>query len=229
MRTTTYGCSSTCSRGVGNKIAKKYIWEAQNYCGKNSIELEHRDLAYLEEGTEAFDAYLRDLEWAQRFAWLNREEMMDRFAARLGEFVGRPVEEVERINCHHNYTVPEYHGGKNVWLTRKGAIRADEGVNGLIPGSMGTASYVVEGLGNDDGLRSAPHGAGRRYSRNEAKRRFTERDLDKRMKGIVYRPGKAWVDEIPDAYKDIDEVMDDAAPLVRILHKLRQIVNVKGT
>lgn len=217
------------SRGVGNKIAQKYIWEAQNYCGKKNIELEHRDLAYLEEGTDAFAAYLRDLEWAQRFAWLNREEMMDRLAARLGEFVGRPVEEVERINCHHNYTVPERHGGKDVWLTRKGAIRADEGVKGLIPGSMGTASYVVEGLGNDDGLRSAPHGAGRRFSRNEAKRRFTEHDLDKRMKGIVYRPGKAWIDEIPDAYKDIDLVMEDAAPLVRVLHKLRQIVNVKGT
>ncbi len=217
------------SRGVGNKIAQKYIWEAQNYCGKNNIELEHRDLAYLEEGTDAFDSYLRDLEWAQRFAWLNREEMMDRFSARLSEFVGRPVEELERINCHHNYTVPECHGGKDVWLTRKGAIKADKGVKGLIPGSMGTASYVVEGLGNDDGLRSAPHGAGRRFSRREAKRRFDEHDLDKRMKGIVYRPGKAWVDEIPDAYKDIDEVMEDASSLVKILHQLRQIVNVKGT
>ncbi|MDP9806577.1 tRNA-splicing ligase RtcB [Trueperella bonasi] len=217
------------SRGVGNKIAKKHIWEAQNYCGMNGIELEHRDLAYLEQGTESFAVYMRDLEWAQRFAWLNREEMIDRFSARLGEFVGRQVREEERINCHHNYTVEERHGGKDVWLTRKGAIRADAGVKGLIPGSMGTASYVVEGLGNDDGLRSAPHGAGRRYSRNEAKRRFTEHDLDRRMKGIVYRPGKAWVDEIPDAYKDIDQVMEDAAPLVRTLHKLRQIVNVKGT
>lgn len=217
------------SRGVGNKIARRHIEAAQAYCKKKGVDLEHRDLAYVEEGTPHFDHYLRELQWAQRFAFENREEMMDRFAAELSQFMGTPVQELERINCHHNYTVPETHYGEEVWLTRKGAVRADEGTMALIPGSMGTASYVVEGLGNEEGLRSAPHGAGRRYSRREARRRFTAGDLDNRMEGIVYRPGNQWVDEIPDAYKDIDQVMEDAQDLVKIVHKLRQVLNLKGT
>ncbi|MDO4685577.1 MAG: RtcB family protein, partial [Corynebacterium sp.] len=144
-------------------------------------------------------------------------------------FMGTPVVEIERINCHHNYTVKENHFGRNVWLTRKGAIRADAGTKALIPGSMGTASYVVEGKGFAPALNSAPHGAGRRFSRSEARRRFTVEDLDNRMEGIVYRPGEAWIDEIPDAYKDIDQVMADSKDLVEIKHKLRQVLNVKGT
>lgn len=216
------------SRGVGNKIAQRHIKAAQKWCDTHGVELEHRDLAYVVEGTSEFDRYLVELAWAQGFAFLNREEMMDRFATCLGDFMGTDVEEVERINCHHNYTVQEDHGGKTVWLTRKGAVRADEGVKALIPGSMGTASYVVGGLGNAEGLRSAPHGAGRRFSRTEAKKRFTADDLERRMTGIVYRHGDAWIDEIPDAYKDIDQVMADARPLVRIRHRLRQVLNVKG-
>ncbi|AJE68611.1 transferase [[Brevibacterium] flavum] len=215
------------SRGVGNKIAQKHIKIAQAEC-KNE-ELPDKDLAYLTEGTEEFESYIKELNWAQRFAFLNREEMMDRFARELGFFVDKQLEEVERINCHHNYTVREEHYGETIWLTRKGAVLADEGTPALIPGSMGTASYVVSGKGNAEALRSAPHGAGRRMSRNQAKKRFSTADLDSRMAGIVYRPGKEWIDEIPDAYKDIDQVMADAADLVTIRHKLRQIVNVKGT
>lgn len=215
------------SRGVGNKIAQKHIKIAQAEC-KNE-ELPDKDFAYLTEGTEEFESYIKELNWAQRFAFLNREEMMDRFARELGFFVDKQLEEVERINCHHNYTVQEEHYGETIWLTRKGAVLADEGTPALIPGSMGTASYVVSGKGNAEALRSAPHGAGRRMSRNQAKKRFSTADLDSRMAGIVYRPGKEWIDEIPDAYKDIDQVMADAADLVTIRHKLRQIVNVKGT
>ncbi|GAB3593986.1 RNA-splicing ligase RtcB [Corynebacterium faecale] len=215
------------SRGVGNKIAQKHIRIAREACAGE--KLPDRDLAYLTEGTPEFTDYLRELQWAQRFAFLNREEMMDRFAEQLGRFMEAPVEEVERINCHHNYTVEEEHYGEQVWLTRKGAVLADAGTMALIPGSMGTASYVVEGKGNAEALRSAPHGAGRRMSRTQAKKNFTAQDLDNRMSGIVYRPGKEWIDEIPDAYKDIDQVMADASDLVSIRHKLRQIVNVKGT
>lgn len=215
------------SRGVGNKIAQKHIRIAREACAGE--DLPDRDLAYLTEGTPEFTTYLRELQWAQRFAFLNREEMMDRFAEQLGRFLDAPVEEVERINCHHNYTVEEEHYGEQVWLTRKGAVLADAGTMALIPGSMGTASYVVEGKGNKEALRSAPHGAGRRMSRTQAKKTFTAQDLDNRMSGIVYRPGKEWIDEIPDAYKDIDQVMADASDLVSIRHKLRQIVNVKGT
>lgn len=217
------------SRGVGNKIAQKHIAIAQEQCDKYWITLPNKDLAYLVEDTPEFDAYLADLAWAQRFAYLNREEMMDRFAAELGAWLGAELVEIERINCHHNYTQLEKHYGQEVWLTRKGAILADEGAQALIPGSMGTASYVVTGRGHAPALRSAPHGAGRRFSRTEARRRFTAADLDERMNGIIYRPGDAWVDEIPDAYKDIDQVMVDAERLVRVEHKLRQVLNVKGT
>ncbi|SER60702.1 RtcB family protein [Corynebacterium cystitidis] len=215
------------SRGVGNKIAQKHIKIARAETA--DLDLPNRDVAFLTEGTATFDQYIRDLNWAQRFAWLNREEVMDRFADQLGKLMCEPVVEEQRINCHHNYTAQEEHFGKTVWLTRKGAIFAGEGVQALIPGSMGTASYVVEGKGNPQALMSAPHGAGRRFSRTEAKKRFTSADLDKRMEGIVYRPGKEWVDEIPDAYKNIDQVMEDASDLVTVKHKLRQVLNVKGT
>ncbi|MFV8395089.1 RtcB family protein [Corynebacterium hindlerae] len=216
------------SRGVGNKIAQKHIRAAKADMRTRRRTVVDPNLAYLSEGTPEFDSYLRDLNWAQRFAYLNREEMMDRFAFALREFAG-DFEEIERINCHHNYTVQEEHYGKRVWLTRKGAIRADEGVSALIPGSMGTASYVVEGLGNPEALRSAPHGAGRVLSRTAARAAFTAADLEARMGDIVHRPGEEFIDEIPDAYKDIDQVIVDAASLVRVRHKLRQVLNVKGT
>jgi tRNA-splicing ligase RtcB len=216
------------SRGVGNKMAQHHITVARRLMERYWIDLPDPDLAYLVEGTEEFSAYVRDLRWAQRYALLNREEMMDRVSDCLGAFVGRPVEEAERINCHHNFTVRERHFGREVWVSRKGAIEAREGQPGLIPGSMGTASYVVEGRGNAVALASAPHGAGRTYSRTKARATFTRDQLREAMAGIEFRDSEAFLDEIPAAYKDIDQVMLDAADLVAVRHTLRQIVNVKG-
>lgn len=219
------------SRGVGNKIAQHHTKVAQDYCRRHFIELPDgdRDLAYLVEGTAEFDHYIWEMQWAQHYALLNREEMMDRMVEQLARWTGREVERVEEINCHHNYTEPETHWGRQVWLSRKGAISAREGEAGLIPGSMGTASYVVEGLGNPVALHSAPHGAGRIYSRSKARKTFTLEQLASAMEGIEYEHSAAFLDEIPGAYKDIDQVMADAADLVRVRHTLRQIVNVKGT
>ncbi|GAA2901932.1 RtcB family protein [Pseudonocardia halophobica] len=216
------------SRGIGNKIAGHHIRVAQDRCREQGVRLPDRDLAHLGEGTPEFDAYVRDLEWAQHFALANREEMMDRFLELLGRFLGAEVEERERINCHHNFTAREHHLGQDVWLSRKGAIRADAGRPGLIPGSMGTASYVVTGKGDPASFASSPHGAGRAYARRAARRTFTLEDMDKAMVGIEYRRDAAFLDEIPAAYKDIDVVMADAADLVEVRHTLRQIVNVKG-
>jgi len=220
------------SRGVGNRIAQRHIKVAQASCRDRDVRLPHRDLAYLEEGTPEFDAYITEMRWAQHYALLNREEMMDRVIRQFGEWVGagdgQGVERTEEINCHHNYTEPETHFGRRVWLSRKGAINAEAGRLGLIPGSMGTASYVVSGLGNAAALNSAPHGAGRSHSRNAARRRFTRDDLRAAMVGIEYRDTDAFIDEIPAAYKDINQVMADAADLVEVRHTLRQIVNVKG-
>jgi len=216
------------SRGVGNKIAQHHIKVAQGLMEKWWITLPDKDLAYLVEGTHEFDRYIAELRWAQRFALLNREEMMDRVVRQFTEFMDAPVEELERINCHHNFTQKETHFGKSVWLSRKGAISARAGEAGLIPGSMGTASYVVEGLGNPLALESSPHGAGREYSRSAARKQFTASDLREAMAGIEYRDTDAFIDEIPAAYKDIDQVMADASDLVEIRHTLHQLVNVKG-
>jgi tRNA-splicing ligase RtcB len=216
------------SRGVGNKMAQHHIKVAQQLARQGRISLPDRDLAYLVEGTEEFAAYLRDLEWAQHFALLNREEMMDRLVGCVEEWVGQQVVPSETVNCHHNYSARERHFGKDVWLSRKGAIDAGKGVPGLIPGSMGTRSYVVVGKGNAEALSSSPHGAGRQYSRAAARRTFTQDDLRAAMGDIEYRDTDAFVDEIPGAYKDIDVVMRDAADLVEVRHTLRQVVNVKG-
>ncbi|BCY08270.1 RtcB family protein [Actinoplanes sp. L3-i22] len=216
------------SRGVGNKIASHHIEVARKLMAERGIELPDRDLAYLEEGTEEFDAYLRELRWAQDFALANRDEMMDRVVACFAAFAGGPVRELERVQCHHNYTERETHYGETVWLSRKGAINAAAGVPGLIPGSMGDASYVVVGKGNAEALNSSPHGAGRAYSRSKARKTFTREQLRTAMKGIEYRDTDAFLDEIPQAYKPIDVVMRDAADLVTIRHTLRQLVNVKG-
>ncbi|WP_282846424.1 RtcB family protein [Microbacterium oxydans] len=216
------------SRGVGNKIAGHHIGVAQRLAKQWWIDLPDPDLGYLVEGTPEFTRYIRELRWAQHFALLNREEMMDRVIRQMSEFLGTPVEERERINCHHNFTESEKHYGKQVWVSRKGAIQADAGRPGLIPGSMGTASYVVEGLGDPQSLNSSPHGAGREYSRSAARRTFTHEQLRAAMAGIEFRDTDAFIDEIPQAYKPIDRVMADAASLVSIRHTLRQIVNVKG-
>ncbi|CPT90771.1 RNA-splicing ligase RtcB [Mycobacteroides abscessus] len=228
------------SRGVGNKIAQRHIKVAvarYEYLQKCSGEaapqfrLPNRDLAYLTEGTAEFDRYIKDLQWAQKFAYENRAEMMDRYVQVFANWLGVQTQrvEIDRVNCHHNYTVETEIDGRKVWLTRKGAIDASEGKLGLIPGSMGTRSYVVRGRGNKDGLFSAPHGAGRRFSRTKAKELFTLEDLADQMQGIEYRHGEEWIDEIPSCYKPIDVVMSDAAPLVEVVTELRQVLNVKGT
>jgi tRNA-splicing ligase RtcB len=216
------------SRGVGNKIARRHIKVAHEAMTRWWIDLPDPDLAYLVEGTDEFWAYIRELRWAQHFALLNREEMMDRVVRRLAEFMGEEVDEQERINCHHNYTEQETHFGRKVWVSRKGAINAEEGRAGLIPGSMGTASYVISGKGFAPSLNSSPHGAGRAYSRSKARKTFTVDQLREAMAGIEYRDTEAFLDEIPAAYKDVDVVMADAAELVEVRHTLRQIVNVKG-
>jgi tRNA-splicing ligase RtcB (3'-phosphate/5'-hydroxy nucleic acid ligase) len=218
------------SRGVGNKIAMHHVKIAQAECARWHIQLPHKDLAYLAEGDDKFWAYIRDLRWAQAFAAANRAEMVDQVVNCLEEWVGYEVLREEIITCHHNYTEQEDHYGRKVWLTRKGAINAEEGRRGLIPGSMGTRSYVVTGKGNKASFNSAPHGAGRNFSRAEARRRFTTDQLTDAMKGIEWRAEKAetFLDEIPGAYKDIDQIMVDAADLVTIDHTLRQTLNVKG-
>ncbi|GAB2684023.1 RtcB family protein [Thalassiella azotivora] len=216
------------SRGVGNKIAMHHIKVAQRIAQKWHIALPDRDLAYLVEDSEEFWAYVRQMRWAQEFARLNRAEMMDRVADCVGEHTGTPVERLQEISCHHNYTEQEEHFGRTVWLSRKGAIDASEGRWGLIPGSMGDASYVVVGKGNRMSLNSAPHGAGRAYSRAAARRTFTMDDLAERMAGIEWSGSTEFLDEHPSAYKPIDQVMADAADLVEVRHTLRQVVNVKG-
>lgn len=216
------------SRGVGNKIAVKHIKVAQQQMKKWWITLPDPDLAYLVEGTDEFWAYIREMRWAQRFAWLNRDEMMDRCVEALARHMGTDAERLETVACHHNYTEREKHFGREVWLSRKGAIDAGEGVRGLIPGSMGAASYVVTGKGNPVSLNSSPHGAGRNFSRSAARKKFTRESLDAAMTGVAWGNSDAFLDEHPEAYKDIDVVMADAADLVTVDHTLRQVVNVKG-
>jgi len=216
------------SRGVGNRIAQHHVRVAQELCERWWVPLPHPDLAYLVENTPEFDRYVAELYWAQEFALLNREEMMDRVVRCVEAWAGVTIEEHGRINCHHNYTVRERHLGRDVWLSRKGAIDASPGVPGLIPGSMGTASYVVTGKGNRLALNSSPHGAGRVHSRSSARKTFTREQLDAAMIGIEWRPTDRFLDEIPAAYKDIDVVMADAADLVEVRHTLRQVLNVKG-
>ncbi|HKG47333.1 MAG TPA: RtcB family protein [Pyrinomonadaceae bacterium] len=221
------------SRGIGNRLATKHIKVAQRMMDQQGVTLKDPDLAFLTQNTPQFEAYMTDLLWAQDFARLNREEMMDRVLKELSyEFYGEdghePEIEIERINCHHNFTQQEQHFGNTVWITRKGAIEMKKNQKGIIPGSMGTRSYVVSGLQNPFSFNSAPHGAGRRFSRGEAKRRFTLTDLEQAMGNISFRHSKSLIDEIPQAYKDIDEVMENSKELVQVDHVLRQVVNIKG-
>lgn len=221
------------SRGIGNKIGIHYITLAQDIMQNYFIPLPDMDLAYLAEGTHQYDAYLTDLAWAQKFAKLSRDEMMDNVLKELSYSIygenGRQSEiEIERINCHHNFTQIENHFGNNVMVTRKGAIEAKEGQKGMIPGSMGTRSYIVSGLQNKLSFNSAPHGAGRRMSRHKAQKMFSMVDLEKAMQGIEFRKSDVLIDEIPGAYKDIDQVIEYSKDLVKVEHTLRQIINCKG-
>jgi tRNA-splicing ligase RtcB len=221
------------SRGIGNKIGNLYIRRAQAIAKQSGVSLPDRDLAFLTEGTKEFDDYIRDLQWAQQFAKLNRDEMMDRVMIELsrtvyGDSAHTAELEAQRINCHHNFTQLEEHFGQRVWVTRKGAIEARRGMWAMIPGSMGTRSYIVTGLENAESFNSAPHGAGRRLSRTAARKQYTMSDLDTAMRGIEFRRSSVLLDEIPSAYKNIDEVMENAKELVEIKHVLKQFVNVKG-
>lgn len=217
------------SRGIGNELAQGYVKTAQRLMKALQIALEDRDLAYLSEGTPEFDAYLADLNWAQDYARANRDAMMDAGLEALFRFTGRG-RALRRINCHHNYTARERHFGRQMWITRKGAIKAGTDDLGVIPGSMGTRSYIVRGRGNPMSYNSCSHGAGRALSRSAARRQFKGEDLAKAMQGKTWqaKDASALVDEIPQAYKDIDQVMADQQDLVSVLHTLRQILNYKG-
>lgn len=230
------------SRGIGNQLATQHIEVARGNMKQYFIELENRDLAYLVQGTPEFDAYIADMLWAQSYALANREKMMDNVLIQLFGFVGGPGEreyhEVRRINCHHNYTEQEHHHSTNLWVTRKGAIRARVGDWGVIPGSMATGTFIVEGLGNPASYNSASHGAGRTMSRKRARTELTVESLQAAMQGKAWNgsEGKAWaehdaltlLDEHPSAYKDIGAVMEAQADLVVIRHQLTQLLNYKG-
>jgi tRNA-splicing ligase RtcB (3'-phosphate/5'-hydroxy nucleic acid ligase) len=221
------------SRGVGNRIGNHYIKVAQEICRTMKVELPDRDLAYLPEHHPAFAAYIRDLNWAQQFALHNRNEMMDRVLTEVSLAVSGTANrqadlEIQRINSHHNFTQQERHFHDEAWVTRKGAIRATRDSWAMIPGSMGTRSYIVVGKEHPMSFHSAPHGAGRRYSRTKARSLFTMSDLSKAMTGIEYRHSNVLLDEIPGAYKDIDEVIEHARELVDVRYTLKQFVNVKG-
>ena len=217
------------SRGVGNQLAQRHIDTAKRLRHQLPHAVEDPALAWFVQGTPEFAAYIADMLWSQAYALANREAMLAAFSAAFFRFVGRGRER-ERINCHHNFAALEDHGGEQLWITRKGAISARAGQLGLIPGSMGTRSYVVRGLGNPMSWHSCSHGAGRRFSRTEARRRYTAADLRAQMGDRTWLTDRAdrLVDEIPSAYKDIDQVMADQRDLVEVVHTLRQIVNYKG-
>jgi tRNA-splicing ligase RtcB len=220
------------SRGIGNQLAREYIKAAQGEMMRWRITLPDRDLAYLSQGTDLYNEYMAALEWSQRYAAANRQQMLWYAYDQLVRLfhLQSPFESLVQINCHHNYATMEHHNGKDVLLTRKGAIRARKGDLGLIPGSMGAASYIVRGLGNKAAYDSSPHGAGRAMSRNQARKQFTVADLTEAMKGKAWRDDVAGklIDEIPGAYKNIDQVMADSADLVEIVHTLHQVANYKG-
>jgi tRNA-splicing ligase RtcB len=218
------------SRGIGNELAQSHIRLARTKAKEEALTLEDPDLAYFLQGTAEFEAYLRDMLWAQDYAMANRSAMMDDALASFFAFVGTGAEKA-RINCHHNFTQLERHGEQEVWITRKGAIKAGPDDRGVIPGSMGTRTYIVRGKGSELSYNSCSHGAGRRFSRTKAKKLFTAEDLASQMAGKTWLSGRAeaLLDEIPSAYKDIDRVMADQRDLVEVQHTLRQVLNYKGT
>jgi len=217
------------SRGIGNRIGSYFIEMAKEDMRTWHINLPDKDLAYLPEGTDHFNDYVQAVDWAQRFAMLNRQVMMKQVVGAVSEALPIAFEaQVEAVNCHHNYVERENHYGKNVWVTRKGAVRAREGELGIIPGSMGTRSYIVRGKGNQESFCSCSHGAGRVMSRTEARRRFSIEDHIAATKAVECRKDIDVIDETPAAYKDIDAVMEAQRDLVDIVHTLRQIVCVKG-
>jgi tRNA-splicing ligase RtcB len=217
------------SRGVGNKLAQKYIAAAGKEMKRWFIELEDPDLAYLPQGSALFGPYLAAVAWAQKYAWRNRERMMDLALDALMTEAGA-FDEVSRVHCHHNYTQMEHHMGTDLWVTRKGAVSARVGELSVLPGSMGTATYIVRGLGNPASFTSAPHGAGRRLSRNRARKELTVESMKGMMAGRVWLEddANALLDEHPDAYKPVAQVLADASDLVEVVSELQPILNFKG-
>ena len=216
------------SRGCGNRIGTYFIQRAKKEMERLFIRLPDKDLAYLVEGSELFANYVEAIGWAQRYAMRNREAMMAAVLRAMGSELP-PFDTTDvAVNCHHNYVTKENHFGANVWVTRKGAVRARDGDMGIIPGSMGARSYIVRGKGNADSFHSCAHGAGRAMSRTEAKKRFTLEDHAKATEGVECRKDADVIDETPGAYKDIDAVMAAQADLVEVVHTLRQVVCVKG-
>jgi len=218
------------SRGVGNRIGSHFIALAKREMERWMIHLPDQNLAYLPEGSELFGDYVEAVEWAQDFARHNRELMMQATLRALADAKGVPPFTLGglAVNCHHNYVAREHHFGKDVLLTRKGAVRAQAGDLGIIPGSMGTRSYIVRGKGNAESFNSCSHGAGRAMSRTEAKKRFTLADHAAATAGIECRKDEDVIDETPAAYKPIDAVMEAQKDLVEVVHTLRQVVCVKG-
>ena len=216
------------SRGIGNAIGTYFIELAKRDAERISLPLPDNDLAYFPEGAQHFGDYVEAVGWAQDYARANREEMMDLVLEALHRHL--PGFEVtgEAVNCHHNYVEREEHFGEKVWLTRKGAIRARSGELGIIPGSMGARSYIVRGKGAAESFQSCAHGAGRRMSRNAAQKAFSLEDLRTQTEGVICRKDKGVLDEIPGAYKDIDEVMANQSDLVEVAHTLKQVLCVKG-
>ncbi|MBY0564280.1 MAG: RtcB family protein [Hyphomonadaceae bacterium] len=216
------------SRGVGNKFGTYFIERAKHEMKRWFINLPDEDLAYFPEGSEGFIDYVRAVSWAQKYALANRETMMEQVLDLLrAEWPDLFTTELA-VNCHHNYVAKEKHFGKDVFVTRKGAVRAGVGELGIIPGSMGAKSFIVRGRGNRDSFCTCSHGAGRAMSRNEAKRRFTVEDHAKATEGVECRKDEGVIDETPMAYKDIDAVIAAQADLIEVVHTLKQIVCVKG-
>ncbi len=218
------------SRGIGNRIGTYFIELAKEDMRKWFVNLPDEDLSYFPEGTEHFQDYVEAVEWAQNFARTNRELMMKNIFQAVNGVKGIPPFDagVEAVNCHHNYVARENHYGKNILVTRKGAVRARSGDLGIIPGSMGAKSFIVRGRGNPESFQSCSHGAGRTMSRTEAKKKFTVQDHVAATAGVECRKDESVIDETPAAYKPIDAVMEAQKDLVEIVHTLRQVVCVKG-
>ena len=217
------------SRNVGKTIGEGAMNMAKDVAKSIDRALPHRDLAWLDEGTPEFDAYVEALHWAQEYAALNRDLMLHLVHGALEKALGREVKFVgEATNCHHNYARVEEHFGENVWITRKGAVSARRGEMGIIPGSMGAKSFIVRGKGNAESYCSCSHGAGRRMSRTAARKMFSREDLAKQTAGVECRKDEGVIDEIPASYKDIDAVMAAQSDLVEVVATLKQILCVKG-
>jgi tRNA-splicing ligase RtcB len=217
------------SRGIGNAIGEAAIGMAKEVAERVDRRLPHRDLAWLDEGTPEFESYVEGLGWAQEYASLNRDLMLQLVHKALEKSLGREVKLVGEVtNCHHNYARVEEHFGERVWVTRKGAVSARAGELGIIPGSMGVKSFIVRGKGNAEAYCSCSHGAGRRMSRTQARKRFTRGDLELETAGVECRKDAGVIDEIPSAYKDIDAVMAAQSDLVEVVATLKQILCVKG-